>query len=116
MLLQVQGEKKDDQGRDLCRKIYAGGFVRKDAGLEAFEKDAIKELRSWGYIKTVECKSMNWIEVAYTFNYPQDNWAEDAIAALKRRGIYQIGSAGKWKFQGIAGSIREGIRIGKETR
>jgi len=52
-----------------------------------------------------------WVEAAYTWAWPDSKWKEKAIALLKEHNIYQIGRYGRWKFQGIAESIREGLSI-----
>jgi len=89
-----RGGKKPgpDEMRDLCRK-------------------SVKELGSWGFIRETEVISMNWIDYAYTWRYPGSSYPKEAIDLLAHHGIFSIGRYGKWKFQGIAESIKEGLGV-----
>ncbi|MBU2591995.1 MAG: hypothetical protein ABH867_01685 [Patescibacteria group bacterium] len=42
---------------------------------------------------------------------PGSNWEKRALKILKKNGITQIGRYGKWRFQGIAGSIKDGLSV-----
>jgi hypothetical protein len=55
-----------------------------------------------------------WTDVAYTWSYPTSHWKKEAIKALDEGGIIQTGRYGRWPFQGIADSIKEGFEMGKE--
>ncbi len=70
---------------------------------------AIKELQSWGFIKRVDCFDSHKIDTAYTWQYPKNNDVEYLKQVIKDLGITQIGRYGKWHFQGIAQSIKEGL-------
>jgi hypothetical protein len=43
---------------------------------------------------------------------PGSSWKQAAIKELENKGIYQIGRYGRWIFQGIADSIKDGFFIG----
>ena len=51
----------------------------------------------------------NWIDVGYTWEYPNSFWKENMLKILKSNNIYQIGRYGKWKFQGILESIQDAL-------
>lgn len=74
--------------------------------------DVIRELQAWEWIGDVEVAHPTWVEVAYTWSWPNSAWRQRAIAALEQHGIYQAGRYGRWTFQGIAESLREGLLIG----
>jgi hypothetical protein len=54
---------------------------------------------------------VTWIEVAYTWVYPNSKWRENIIKFLRKKEIWQIGRYGKWQFQGILDSIKEGLNF-----
>ena len=58
----------------------------------------------------------NWVDVAYTWAWPGSKWSAQAISALEKHGIYQAGRYGRWTFQGVADSIREGLIAGETFR
>ena len=72
----------------------------------------VEELRRWGFIATAEVVHPTWIDVAYTWSWPASNWVQQARQALETAGIYQVGRYGRWIFQGIADSIRDGFVAG----
>jgi hypothetical protein len=71
-------------------------------------------LKGWGFIKEAEVLDANWIDVAYTWSWPESKWKQKALGILEDKGIYQCGRFGRWKFQGIAASINEGLTVGKD--
>jgi hypothetical protein len=77
-----------------------------------YSKNVIQELQSWQFIGQVEVMDPTWIDVAYTWSWPNSQWRQETIAKLQEYGIHQIGRYGKWEFQGIAESIREGYITG----
>lgn len=90
------------------KSYIGGGKVSKDeAGNYAVS--AIKELQKLGYIGDVETFDTNWIDVAYTWSWIGSRWRRSALRALEKNSICQIGRYGRWNFQGIADSIREGL-------
>jgi len=74
------------------------------------------ELIRWGFISAAEVVHPTWIEVAYTWSWPRSAWRGQAMSALQKLGIYQIGRYGRWTFQGIADSIRDGFVAGSSMR
>jgi len=70
------------------------------------------ELKSLGLIKKAIVVDSTWIEVAYTWKKPNSNWVNDVISNLAKFDILSIGRYGRWSFQGIAESLKEGILEG----
>lgn len=58
----------------------------------------------------------NWVDVAYTWSWPGSRWRYEALGILESSGIFQIGRYGRWVFQGIADSIRDGFAAGSSFR
>ena len=69
-------------------------------------------VRTEEFIQEAETVHPTWIDVAYTWSMPGSNWKELAINELEKRGVYQIGRYGRWTFQGIAESIKDGFVAG----
>lgn len=80
--------------------------------IENYKLSVQHELQEWGFIESIDVIDATWIEFAYTWKWPHNNWREKAINELREKSIYQTGRYGKWKFQGIADSIKEGLLVG----
>jgi protoporphyrinogen oxidase len=97
-------------------RAYAGG-VKPDAALIArYADDVIGELRRWAFIDAVEVLDASWIDVAYTWSWPGSVWRREALRALDDNRIHAAGRYGRWIFQGIADSIRDGLSSGARLR
>lgn len=84
-----------------------------DAGeIDACCTQIVDELQQWGFIETAEVVHPTWVDVAYTWSWPGSAWPRQAMQALEAVGIYQTGRYGRWLFQGIADSIRDGFVAG----
>ncbi len=70
-----------------------------------------RELTKYGFIKEVEVIDTSWIDIAYTWSWPGSFWRERALRILEKYRIFQLGRYGRWKFQGIAKSIKDGLEI-----
>lgn len=79
--------------------------------VEQYKADVVHELQAWGMIEEAEVVDATWVEVAYTWSWPGSTWIEDAMSQLKSHGIEMLGRYGRWHFQGIAASIREGLAV-----
>lgn len=90
-------------------KAYEGGKMPSDAEIKKTCDDTVRELKEWQFISEEEVVDPTWIDIAYTWQHPDSQWREEAIGRLRGDGIYQIGRYGKWKFQGIAESIKDGL-------
>jgi protoporphyrinogen oxidase len=97
-------------------RSYANGTKPTQAEIDRYTEDVVSELQSWGFIHDVEVLDPTWIEVAYTWSHPGSDWRRQALEALRRHGIQQAGRYGRWEFQGIAESIREGLAAGRALR
>lgn len=74
----------------------------------------VAELQRLNFIKTPEVVDPTWIDVAYTWSWPESPWRRQAIEKLREFGIEPMGRYGQWKFQGIAASIADGLRAGAD--
>ena len=76
-----------------------------------YERDVVEELQAWGMIEAAEVVDATWVEVAYTWSWPNSGWIDLAKDALAKHGIEMRGRYGRWHFQGIAASLREGLNV-----
>lgn len=92
--------------------IYVERAVRPGKTMEPnmYRLEVVRKLIEWGWIHDVETFSVDEIEVAYTW-LTQDSEREEYLSFLKKHGIESIGRYGKWKFQGIAESIEDGLGV-----
>lgn len=97
-------------------KSFAGSMKPTKAEVDKYAKDVVKELQEWGFIGDAEVVDPTWIDVGYTWTWVDSNWRNKAIDALRRNEIIQVGRYGRWVFQGIADSIREGLAIGSRYK
>jgi protoporphyrinogen oxidase len=82
-----------------------------ESELASYQASVIKELRDWGYIGDVEVVDPTWVDVAYTWVWPDSKWRVKAMAAVEEIGIELVGRYARWRFQGIADSIRDGLAV-----
>ncbi len=93
-------------------RAYPGG-TRPDAReVAAYATAAVGELQDWGFIGDAEVADPTWIDVAYTWAWPGSRWRETALRLLGEHGVRQVGRYGRWTFQGVADSIRDGLAEG----
>jgi protoporphyrinogen oxidase len=97
-------------------RAYADGEKPTEEEIRQYGDMVVKELQQWGYIGDAEVVDPTWIEVAYTWNWPNSGWINEASKKLEEHGIYQVGRYARWSFQGIADSIREGFHAGISFR
>jgi len=90
-------------------RAYRGGLRPTEKEKQQYSDAVIAELQQWGFIQKTHIVDATWVETAYTWSWPNSGWREEALALLQSHDIHQIGRYGRWKFQGIAESIREGI-------
>jgi hypothetical protein len=57
-----------------------------------------------------------WIDVAYTWAWPESDWRRQALRILDEQDILMVGRYGRWTFQGIADSLRDGLFVGNTVR
>ena len=90
-------------------RAYRGGEKPTEETVKSYVRSVVEELSKWEFIKDVEVVDYNWIEVAYTWLWPDSIWRENALQKLEKHNIQQLGRYGRWKFQGIADSLKEGL-------
>lgn len=73
----------------------------------------VDELVERGIVAEVEVVDVSWVPTAYTWSRPGSTWATEAIAALEAVGVEPIGRYARWRFQGIAESVAEGLAAGR---
>lgn len=93
-------------------RAYLGGNCPSQAEVQSYSQMVVEELKEWGFIEAAEVVDPTWIDVAYTWSWPGSVWKQQALAALEKHDIYQVGRYGRWVFQGIADSIRDGLVVG----
>jgi protoporphyrinogen oxidase len=97
-------------------RAYVGGTRPSEAEVAQYAKDVVQELQSWGYIEKAEVVDPTWIDVAYTWSFPNSRWKQQALRQLEAHGIQQVGRYGRWIFQGIADSIKDGFFTGASLK
>ncbi len=97
-------------------RAYPAGARQSDEAIRQYGEGVIRELHDWGYIDDVDVIDPTWIPVAYTWAYPDSSWKQEALQALEAHGIYQVGRYGRWRFQGIADSLRDGLMVGASLK
>ena len=75
-----------------------------------------EELQQSGLIDTVEAADPTWVDVAYTWRRPGSDWISRATSACQACGVEPAGRFGRWSFQGIAASLKEGLLLGSVLR
>lgn len=93
-------------------RAYPQGIKPNQKTIEQICKKTIHELQEWNWIEEVEVYDPTWINTAYTWSWPNSSWREYSLDELGKHNIYQIGRYGRWIFQGIAESIKDGLMIG----
>lgn len=72
--------------------------------------DVVEWLKERGWIGEVIVENKEYIPYAYTWcNHNTDR--DKYLNELKEHGIISIGRYGKWKFQGIAESFKDGLMV-----
>lgn len=97
-------------------KAYREGTRPSNSEIARVCSEALGELQEWGWIAEAEVVDASWIDVAYTWSWAGSKWREKALKVLEERGIFQVGRYGRWAFQGIAESVRDGLIAGSVVR
>lgn len=110
--LPSSARKKNNKVSIYVERAYEGGLEPSISEIEEYKLQTFKELQDWGFIGDVAVIDSTWIDVAYTWSWPNSNWKQFSIDKLAKYNIHQVGRYGVWAFQGIADSIRDGLKIG----
>ena len=97
-------------------KAYPEGARPSPEETQAVTREVVEQLQAWGWIEAVEVTDPTWIDVAYTWSWPGSTWKGEALRKLEAQGVYSIGRYGRWLFQGIADSLRDGLYAGAAFR
>jgi len=97
-------------------RAWRGGRRPSPADTETYARSTVEELRDWDFIGEADVVDPTYIDVAYTWSWPGSRYRVKALQALEEREIYQVGRYGRWVFQGIADSIRDGFFAGQALR
>jgi len=93
-------------------RAYPGGEKPDEAEIKTYSQAVLLELKEWGFIDEPEVVDQTWIDVAYTWSWPDSKWKNMTLKLLEEYDIYQVGRYGRWAFQGILESIKEGLTAG----
>ena len=80
--------------------------------IDEYKMAVIKELQEWKFINEIDVVDPTWIDVAYTWSWPDSSWKQEVIEQLEKKSITQIGRYACWSFKGIAASLQDGLRVG----
>lgn len=116
LFLPKSAQEKGDRVSIYIERAYIGGTKPTEAEVSQYADAVVKELQDWGFITEAEVVDPTWIDVAYTWSYPGSKWKSQALQVLQEHDIYQIGRYGRWIFQGIADSIRDGFIVGASMK
>ncbi len=97
-------------------RAFAGGARPTRSEQQNYAASVVAELQEWGFIAEAEVVDASWIETAYTWSWPDSDWRALALQALERHAVQLAGRYACWRFQGIADSIRDGLRAGAQLR
>ena len=95
---------------------FQGGRRPSSEATQGLVREIIAELQQSGLIDKVEAVDPTWVDVAYTWRRPGSDWVSRATAACQECGIEPAGRFGRWSFQGIAASLKEGLLLGSVLR
>jgi protoporphyrinogen oxidase len=110
--LPASARKSGDRTSIYVERAFHEGTRLSKPRIQKYADSVVAELQEWGFVKDAEVVDPTWIDVAYTWSWPDSSWKQWAMTALEEKGIIQVGRYGRWAFQGIADSIRDGLYVG----
>lgn len=111
--LPLSSRKDNSRISIYVEKAFPNGNRPSDSEIDSYSGSVVNELKEWKFIDKAEIVHPTWIEVAYTWSKPGSNWRTKALELLEKRNVIQVGRYGKWNFQGIAESMKEGFIAGE---
>lgn len=109
--LPISYRKEGNRVGIYVERSYLPGSKPSDRKISQYTDDVVEELQEWNFIGDVEVADPTWIDVAYTWSWPGSSWKQKALEELEGKDIHQVGRYGRWTFQGIADSIRDGLYL-----
>ena len=109
-------QPQNDRVSIYVERAVIGGQKPSEQEMQEYAKIVIAELQAWEFINEAEVIDPTWIEVAYTWALPHSPWRIQAMKHLEKHDIYPIGRYGRWIFQGIADSIKDGFYSGSALK
>lgn len=82
----------------------------KDLDIEKITHDVVSELQAWRFIGRVNEVDPTWVRCAYTWLRSKES-RDRELEWLKDRNIISTGRYGKWHFQGMVDSIKDGFEV-----
>lgn len=104
------------RGALYVERAFAFGMRLSPDAENALIAEMIEEIQNAGLVDKVEIADPTWIPIAYTWRWPGSNWVARTIAACREYGIEPAGRYGRWTFQGISASLKEGFLLGNSLR
>jgi len=110
----LPGEYHGDPGRGslYVETAFRSGQRPSAEATQVLVAEIIEDLRQSGLIDKVEAADPTWVDVAYTWRRPGSDWVSRAMLACRECGVEPAGRYGRWSFQGIAASLKEGLLLG----
>jgi protoporphyrinogen oxidase len=106
----VDKSKAPDGMVGLCVELAYKDTDLEDINVHKVISEVVQELQSWRFIEDVVTTDPTWVKHAYTWMRTAEE-RERHLEWLKERGIISTGRYGKWKFQGMAESITDGMSV-----
>jgi protoporphyrinogen oxidase len=110
--LPASSQAEADRVSIYVERAYRSDRKPDESGILAYNQAAVKELQELGFVGDVEVIDPTWIDVAYTWSWPDSRWKSQALKALEKYDVYQVGRYARWAFKGIADSIKDGFTAG----
>jgi protoporphyrinogen oxidase len=110
--LPASSRKNKDRVSIYVERAYAAENRPSTEQIAAYVEATVAELKEWGFIQEVEVADPTWVEVAYTWAWPGSRWRNKALQFLEKHDVVMVGRYGRWIFQGIADSLRDGLFVG----
>src|SRR5437764_7935268 len=114
--LPASSRGRKDRVSIYIERAYAAGKRPSAEQIASYIEATIAELKQWGFVDEVEVADPTWVEVAYTWAWPGSRWRSKALQLLEKRDVAMVGRYGRWIFQGIADSLRDGLYVGAALR
>jgi len=110
--LPMGSRERQDKVSVYVERAYRCSAEPDSDDVEQYKRSVVGELQEWGFLGQPEVVDATWIDVAYTWKRPDSQWRIKALGLLEEHGIHMVGRFARWRFQGIAESIRDGFVAG----